>query len=308
MNISFFVIKIKLIFILSNVYKFKQNFKMNKALLFSNATQKLNIDINSLMDPRLIAPIVSDLFAKMSEKKTGSIISNHKKDLNPTPFLDDLMLYHMFYLKDSDDIETQMQSHWLQYTNLNWNHKKWPELYNSDEAQWWRNICTIYTDVRIGYFIIEGVKAGICKIDGSSENGLLFFSSTHLENKLHEDFFSKPPKENQTGITWLEKQPWFTGSSNKYYKNDKIWVINTIENMKSIPSEPRVEVEERKEQERELREKQEKQEKDNKERNTPQYKNEMEKLKQMVSYEWENYKLYNMDEPWTLAMKDRQLL
>ena len=78
--------------------------------------------------------------------------------------------------------------------------------------------------------------------------------------------------------------------------------------MKSIPSEPRVEVEERKEQERELREKQEKQEKDNKERNTPQYKNEMEKLKQMVSYEWENYKLYNMDEPWTLAMKDRQLL
>ena len=304
MNISFFVIKIKLIFILSNAYKFKQNFKMNKALLFSNATQKLNIDINSLMDPRLIAPIVSDLFAKMYEKKTGSIISNHKKDLNHTPFLDDSMVYHMFYLKDSNDIETQMQTHWLQYSNLNWNHKKWPELYNSDEAQWWRNICTIYNDVRIGYFIIEGVKAGICKVDGLSENGLLFFSSTHLENKLYEDsfFLPEPWKENQTRIEWLEKQPWFSGSSNKYYKNDKTWVINTIENIKSIPSEPIVEVKERKEKEKELREK------EAKERNTPQYKNEMEKLKKMVSYQWEDYKLYNMDEPWTLAMKDRQLL
>ena len=271
---------------------------------FHEKTKELNVTIESLTDQRLISPIVSALFAEMDKQKNGSIMTHHKRDLESTPFIDDSMIYHVFYIKDTEDVETNMQLEWLNCKSDKWNHRKWPDLYNkSDSAQWWRNVCDIYDDVRIGYFIIAGVKAGICTLDGRSENGLWGFSSKRIEKNRDNK------EEQESGVKWLEDQTWFSGYSSKYYKKKQsTWTANTAEYIRSLPSEPVVQLEENACKKRVELKKKEQEEKDNKERQTHVYKNEMNKLMKLVDYQFQNYILYHMDDPWTLAMKDRQAL
>ena len=279
----------------------------------------LDVTLESVTDPRLIAPIVTSLFNDMETNKTGSIL-----------------------VVPSNDVETHVQSQWVARGRFNWNHQKWPSLYEkSDSAQWWRNVCHMYNDVRIGYFIISGVKAGICTLDGRGEDGVWYFSTEKIElekkkqhreteetwfrNKMHktggetldEHLELLEKYEQEEGIKWMKKQSWFKGCSSKYY-NIPVWKQRTIKDIISLPSELEVQLEEDRYKEKLEKERKEKEEKENNKRKTEKYKDEFNKVMKMEDWQFYDYLLwwslgddveegnYDRECPTILARNDRE--
>tara|TARA_Y100000389_G_C17404196_1_gene487123 strand:- start:142 stop:1260 length:1119 start_codon:yes stop_codon:yes gene_type:complete len=279
----------------------------------------LEVSLESVTDPRLITPIVTCLFNDMETNKKGSIL-----------------------IIPGDDMETSLQTQWVARGSFNWNHNKWPSLYeNSDSAQWWRNICHISNDVRMGYFIIAGVKAGICTLDGRGEGSVWYFSTEKIEiekKKQHRDteemwfqnglyktggktlddhleLLEKYKKEK--GIEWMKKQSWFKGSSSKYC-NTQIWKERTLADILAIPSELEVHSEENRYKEKMEEERKEQEEKENNKRKTKKYKDEFNKVIKMEDWKFYDYLIgccleqeneeenYDKDCPSILARNDRE--
>tara|TARA_B100000497_G_C7660048_1_gene397526 strand:+ start:520 stop:1533 length:1014 start_codon:yes stop_codon:yes gene_type:complete len=276
----------------------------------------LDVTVDSLTDPRLISPAVSKLFACM-------VVEGQ---LAPSMGFDGV---------DGRDYETDHMISWCEKYGCSWNHRKWPELYNhSDSAQWWRNICYMYDDVRIGYYIIAGALAGICTLDGWGEDGVYYISSERRERskkrhrrRVEELNWPSPEhkrimeendvytlaqvmecmeiEEHREGVEWMEQQPWFRGCSGKYGVSP--WVKISCEGLNNIPSEPKV-------QERETRERKEMEQKEaeykrkqDEERKTEEYKTEYTKVSNMNEDECYDYldSFYDRSETPSLALRDR---
>ena len=281
----------------------------------------LDVTVESLTDPRLISPAVSKLFAYMAT--TGQLApSMGFGDVNGSDY-------------NGRDYETDYMISWCEKYGPHWNHRKWPELYNnSDSAQWWRNVCYMYGDVRIGYYIIAGTMAGICTLDGWSEENVYYISSERRERskkrhrrRVEELNWPSPEhkrimeendvytldqvmecmemEEQKKGVEWMEQQTWFRGCSGKYGVSP--WVKISCEGLNNIPSEPKVqEREARERKEMEQREAEHKRKQDE-ERKTDKYKAEYAKVSNMNEDECYDYldSFHNRSETPSLALRDR---
>lgn len=124
----------------------------------------LDVTLAKIHDPRLLHPATQKLFARMQKEKRGTLA------------IPEEVVYEA----------SQAQQRWVSSMNAPGGgvRSKWPKLLNDQHgaAQYIRNVINSHHDIAMVYFIVAGVKAGICTLDGWGD--VFWFSTARREQVL----------------------------------------------------------------------------------------------------------------------------